>query len=115
AASAQLYETLLRRQTELAVQDRIQQETHIVSAASPPEFPSSPSPILFVLPALVAFGIGGGMTALALEHFDRRVRSERDVEEKVGISCVGLVPAIRSFRRGRIRRALIDKPFNIYA
>src|SRR5690606_10351295 len=71
--------------------------------------------ILFVLPALVAFGIGGGMTALALEHFDRRVRSERDVEEKVGISCVGLVPAIRSFRRSRIRCALIDKPFNIYA
>jgi uncharacterized protein involved in exopolysaccharide biosynthesis len=43
-ASAQLYETLLRRQTELAVQDRIQQDTYIVSAASPPEIPSSPSP-----------------------------------------------------------------------
>jgi Mrp family chromosome partitioning ATPase len=68
-----------------------------------------------VLPAFVAFAIGGGMATVLLERFDRRVRSERDVQESVGVSCIGLVPEIRDFRVLRVRRALIDKPFNIYA
>lgn len=111
-ASAQLYESLLRRQTEIFVQDRIQEEAHIVSAALPPAFPSSPSAALFVLPAFVAFGIGGGLTAVLLERFHRRVRSERDVEESVGVPCIGLVP--NRFRMSSARRALIDDPFNSY-
>lgn len=115
AASAQLYETLLRRQTELAVQDRFQQEIHIVSAASSPELPSSPAPILFVLPAFVSFAIGGGITAVVLERLDRRIRSEREVEESLGISCIGVVPAIPRFQLQGVRHALVDKPFNIYA
>lgn len=114
AASAQLYESLLRRQTEIFVQDRIQEEAHIVSAALPPEFPSSTSPVLFVLPAFVAFAIGGGLTAVLLERFDRRVRSERDVEESVGVPCIGLVPRMHGFRVISARRALIDNPFNSY-
>lgn len=115
AASAQLYENLLQRQTEVFVQDRIQQEAHIVSAALPPEFPSSPSPVLFVLPAFFAFAIGGGLTAVMMERLDRRVRSERDVEGLVGVPCIGLVPRSRRFRVRRARRILIDSPFNAYA
>lgn len=113
-ASAQLYESLLRRQTELFAQDPVQQEAHIVSAASPPEFPSSPSPVLFVLPAFVAFAMGGGLTAVVMERFGRRVRGERDVEESVGVPCIGLVPRRRRFRLRRARDDLIDNPFNIY-
>src|SRR5690606_10153346 len=94
-ASAQLYESLLKRQTELFAQDPVQQEAHIVSAASPPEFASSPSPVLFVLPAFVAFAMGGGLTAVVMERFGRRVRGERDVEESVGVPCIGLVPRRR--------------------
>lgn len=114
SAAAQLYESLLRKQTELSVQGPIQQDVHIVSAAMPPEQPSSPSPVLFVLPAFVAFAITGGLLVIVKEQFDRRVRSERDVEEFVGVPCIGLLPKRRRFRLHRARHNLIDKPFNIY-
>ena len=113
-ASTQLYENLLRRQTELFAQDQVQQEAHIVSAALPPEFPSSPSPVLFVLPAFVAFAMGGGLTAVVMEQLGRRVRGERDVEESIGVPCIGLVPRRRRFQLRHVRRDLIDNPFNIY-
>ncbi len=114
SASTQLYESLLKRQTELFAQDPVQQEAHIVSAALPPEFPSSPSPVLFVLPAFVAFAIGGGLALVVMDRFDSRVRSERDVEGSIGVPCIGLVPRRRRFKLGRARHDLIDNPFNIY-
>jgi len=114
SAAAQLYESLLRKQTELSVQGPIQQDVHIVSAAMPPEQPSSPSPLLFVLPAFVAFAITGGLLVIVREQFDHRVRSERDVEEFVGIPCIGLLPKRRRFHLHRARQTLIEKPFNIY-
>lgn len=44
------------------------------------------------MPAFVAFGIGGGLTAVLLERFHRRVRSERDVEESVGVPASDSCP-----------------------
>lgn len=113
-AAAQLYESLLRKQTEFTVQDSVQQDVHIVSAAMPPERPSSPPPILFVLPAFVAFAISGGLMVVVMDRFDRRIRGERDVEEFVGVPCIGLLPRKRRFQMRRARHNLIDQPFNIY-
>lgn len=113
AAAAQLYESLLSQQTQLSSQEGVPQEVHIVSAALPPESPSSPGPALFVLPAFVAFGIGGALMALLLERFDKHVRRERDVEEMIGVRCLGLVPA--TGRWSKTRRALIDRPFDRYS
>ena len=115
AASAQLYESLLRRQQqEMSEEPEISPGMRILSVADAPIQPSSPNPILFIFPALVVFSIGGGFLATVLEGLDRRLRSERDAQDALGIPCIGLVP---QGRRGGLRRMhedLLQNPFSAY-
>jgi uncharacterized protein involved in exopolysaccharide biosynthesis/cellulose biosynthesis protein BcsQ len=114
AAAAQLYESLLQRRTELAVQGAVPADTRMASAASIPEMPSSPAPILFLLPALVAAGIAAGFVSIVVEHLDHRLRSEQDIERELGVNSIGLVPKL-SGPRGRVPLTnLINSPFDPY-
>jgi Mrp family chromosome partitioning ATPase/capsular polysaccharide biosynthesis protein len=101
-ANGQLQDSLLRRQKEIrSEQEMFTPEVHIASLAWPPTRPSSPNPALFIFPALIISSICGAFLAVGMERLDRRLRSERDVNDALGIPCIGLVPQIR--RRGRIR------------
>lgn len=64
----------------------------VVAPASVPTRPNSLHPVVVAVPALVAFGILGAMVALLLERLAKGYRNERDVEEELGIPCLGLVP-----------------------
>jgi uncharacterized protein involved in exopolysaccharide biosynthesis len=114
AAAAQVYERLLQRQADLYAQDSADPPARIVSAATAPEFPSSPSPILFLLPTVFAAGVVGGLAALVLENLDRRLRSEYDVEALLGVPCIGLLPSIEMADAIAAQRRLIDSPFDPY-
>ena len=89
--------SLLERQKhEMREQPEVSPGVQILTAAESPRQPSSPNPLLFVMPAFVAFTIGGALLATVLEGLDRRLRSARDVEEALGIDCLGLVPRLRN-------------------
>jgi succinoglycan biosynthesis transport protein ExoP len=113
----QLYHTLLRRQQEI----RDQQETitpgaYILSLATTPERPSSSNPFLFIFPALILFSICGSLLAVILERLDRGLRSERDINEALGIPCIGLVPQVPAMNRPRrLHQYLVTDPFAAYA
>jgi succinoglycan biosynthesis transport protein ExoP len=117
AVKAQLYQTLLRRQQE--IQD--QQETtgtdaHILSLAATPDRPSSANPILFIFPALIVFLICGSLLAVILERLDRGLRSEREINEALGIPCIGLVPQVaKTGRVQRLHQHLLTAPLAAYA
>ncbi len=64
----------------------------VVALASAPTRPNTLHPVVVSVPALVAFGILGAMVALLLERLATGYRSERDVEEGLGVPCLGLVP-----------------------
>lgn len=113
-AAGQVYEGMLRRRTEVAAQDGVQQVARIVSAATEPAYPSSPSLIIFILPTLFAAGFVGCIGAVVFEILDRRLRSERDVEAALGIPCIGLVPEIESADSAAVQRKLIDGSFDPY-
>ncbi|WP_217578649.1 polysaccharide biosynthesis tyrosine autokinase [Mesorhizobium sp. GbtcB19] len=116
ATSAQLYESLIQRQKDIREQDElVDPEASILSLASPPSRPSSPNPILFVLPALIASLICASLMALALERLDRGLRSERDIDDALGLSCIGLVPRIPRRHLSRLGKYLRTKPFSPYA
>jgi Mrp family chromosome partitioning ATPase len=52
--------------------------------------------------------------AIVLEKLDRRLRGERDVEEALGLPCIGLVPKARK-KRGLVRQdTLRSEPFSPY-
>lgn len=113
-AAAQVYEGMLRRRTDLAAQDNVVQAARIVSPATEPGDPSSPSPVVFLLPTLIAAVFVGSLGAVMLERLDRRLRSERDVEEALGIPCIGLVPVVENADSIAAQRKLKDASFDPY-
>jgi succinoglycan biosynthesis transport protein ExoP len=116
AADGQAYAGLLRRQKEVRDQlSSIAPEAHILSPASPPGGPSSPNPILFVFPALIVSSICGSLLAVAMERLDRRLRSEREVTDALGIPCIGLVPRLPCWRAALPHQYLLSRPFTPYS
>jgi len=91
-AFTQIQDKLLQRQR--AMLEEI--DVRVLSFADIPDRPSSLSPILFILPALVLASIGAGLVAVQLEQLDRGLRSEQDVSDNLEISCLGLVPRLAS-------------------
>lgn len=92
AATAELYQTLLKRHKELISQEVPAPEVRIASLATPPDQPSSPNPLLFIPPAAVMAMIMGAFLAIALDRLDTTIRKQADVVDALGIPCVGLVP-----------------------
>lgn len=114
-AAGEVYASLLRREAELIGRPPARLPARVVARATVPESPSSPSPALFVFPALLGFGLVGGMTAIALERADQRLRSARDVEEALDVACIGLSPILKRGRRASVAaRLLPEDPFAPY-
>jgi uncharacterized protein involved in exopolysaccharide biosynthesis len=115
AASGELYDNLLRRQNEIRERrDMAAPEVRLLSAAVAPSRPSSPAPILFILPAAVFAAISGCFLAVILERLDRGLRSAGEISEALGIPCIGLVPALRRMGRKRPHDFLRMQPFAAY-
>jgi uncharacterized protein involved in exopolysaccharide biosynthesis len=116
ASSAQLYANLLQRQKEIRAQEElIKPDASILSLASPPARPSSPNPILFMLPALIASLIFGSLLAVLLQRFDRGLRSGREINDALGMTCIGLVPHVARKRLTHLAKFLLAEPFSPYA
>jgi succinoglycan biosynthesis transport protein ExoP len=71
-------------------------DARVITAASPPFHKSSPKTTLIALLGLLV-GVGGGVGhSLVLRNFDRTVRRPRDVEERLRLECLGLVPFVKA-------------------
>jgi polysaccharide biosynthesis transport protein len=93
-AFTQLYDSLVQRQKAILEEGNVQQDVRVLSSASIPARPSSLNPLLFILPAVVLASIGAGLLAVLLEQLDGTLRSERDVTDALGISCIGVIPQL---------------------
>jgi len=90
-----LYNTLLTRYNELnATAGAASNNVSLVDMASPPAAPSSPNLILNLLLATIA-GLGLGAAFIFLrETMDDVMRTPDDVERKLGLPLLGLVPQV---------------------
>lgn len=90
-----LYEGLLQRYKEVGVTGGITTNNiSIVDAARPPSSPSKPDLMLNIaLAALLGLGLGV-LTAFLLEALDETVATPDDVEAKLGVPVLGVVPLI---------------------
>jgi capsular exopolysaccharide synthesis family protein len=96
ASNRQLYETLLQREKELQVlansrgnNVRLVERAAIPAAAATPDVTGSLT--LGVIVALVAaFGV-----VLCLDYLDDTVKAGDDITRKLGLPCLGLVPALK--------------------
>ena len=113
AATGQFYENLIKRREQLRTEEAVP-DLRVLSLASPPDRPSSLSPLLFILPSLIAFSIGGGLLAVARERLDPGLCSTQDVSDSLGVPCIGFVPLIRHRGKARPHEYLLENPFAAY-
>ncbi|HZH27648.1 MAG TPA: polysaccharide biosynthesis tyrosine autokinase [Azospirillaceae bacterium] len=117
ASRRAVYEAMLLRTAEIQNQTGLAEaDAKVLSLASPPDKPTFPRPkIMLVLGAVAGLMSGTGLAALR-EHLDRGVRTNRQVEEALGVSALGLIPRIRiSKRHQRPHQYLLAKPGSAYA
>jgi succinoglycan biosynthesis transport protein ExoP len=105
-----IFENFLQKYTEAVQQQTFPiSDAHVITVATPPLGKSHPKRMLIALLGLIV-GVGGGLGhSLARHNFDRSVRRPRDVEERLRLDCLGLVPLIvtsGSQRRSNARKLL---------
>ena len=88
-----LYDTLLARYNELnATAGATSNNVSLVDQAELPRFPASPKLVLNLGLALLAGALCAGIFVFVREHFDDAIRAPDDVERKLAIPLLGLVP-----------------------
>ena len=97
-----IFENFLQKYTEAVQQQSFPiSDARVITPARPPNGKSYPKTTLVALLGLL-IGLSAGLVhAVVLRNFDRAVRRPRDVEEKLGLECLGMVPAIVSDRRSK--------------
>jgi Mrp family chromosome partitioning ATPase len=117
ATKSQLYHNLLRQQQGLRDRrETVASDASILSLAATPNRPSSANPILFIPPALVLFLICSSLLSVLLERLDRGLRSEREINETLGVPCIGLVPQVaETDARTLLDQCVSATPFTAYA
>ena len=95
-----IFENFLQKYTEAVQQQSFPiSDARVITPASRPNFKSYPKTTLIALLGLMV-GIGAGVVnALVLRNFDRAMRRPRDVEERLGLECLGMVPLIATRQR----------------
>jgi len=90
-----VYESFLNRLKQTAAQEDLQDaDAQIVSRASIPLKPSSPSWLLAGAAAVVLSMLAAGTSVLLREFFDRGVRSPEEAENAVGLPVIATIPQI---------------------
>jgi len=101
----QIYDALLQRYKEIGVASGVgSNNVSIVDRASPPDKPSSPRPLLNVVIAAFAGLLAGVGLALLREQLDEGFADPNDVERRLGVPLLGVVPRVdEDDRIGEVR------------
>jgi succinoglycan biosynthesis transport protein ExoP len=104
-----IFENFLQKYTEAVQQESFPiSDARVITPASPPHSKSYPKTTLVALLGIMV-GIGAGFGhALALLNFDRAMRRPRDVEQKLGLQCLGMVPLISGRHKKGGRSKLLE-------
>ncbi len=95
-ASRSLLEILLARSKETSSQENFQQaDANVLSYATIPDDPTYPRKKLLLLIALVGGTLLGVVLAFIVEQLDRGFRSKDQVERIMGVTSLGLLPALK--------------------
>jgi capsular exopolysaccharide synthesis family protein len=91
-----VYDGLLQRFRELNASAGITaSNVSIIDDADPPSKPSSPNPLLNLAIALLLGTLTAAGVVFIKDQLDDRVRVPEEIEEKVGLSLLGVVPDVK--------------------
>jgi len=112
-----IYESFLNRFKETREQlEIVQPDVRIVSMASPPTSPTTPGKKIFAAGGfVVSFGLAA-LLAIVLDRLDRGIRSARQIEARLGLSTLSLVPRLDRLKKNqKPYQYLMEKPLSAYA
>ena len=90
-----LYNTLLTRFNELnATAGATSNNVSLIDTAEPPREPASPRPLINLLAALLCGMVFAGGFVFFREQLDDAMRNPDDVEKKLGLPLLGLIPQV---------------------
>ncbi|MEQ8405939.1 MAG: polysaccharide biosynthesis tyrosine autokinase [Oceanicaulis sp.] len=122
-ASRALFESFLNRFRQTDASEQLTDaDAQIVARAAVPTQASSPNFLLNLALGVVLAGIAAAGVAAALELLDSGLRTEPDVEAKLGLPHVASVPKLKSSLLSRVsggrtppERYVMDKPLSSFA
>jgi chain length determinant protein EpsF len=92
-AAQRAYDQIQQRLTQTSLESQVTSSNiSLLTAATPPVAHISPRPLLNSVLGLFLGGLLGVGAALVVELRDRRIRSERDVPELLGLPLLGVLP-----------------------
>ncbi len=123
AAARAVYESFLQRSHEIAGQGQLgQSAAQVVADATPPTSPSSPRLLLGLVLAVLAGLVAGALAGLAAEALDDTIKSADDVERRLGMPTLAVVPTVEQKALRLLAPEdrhpagyLVEKPLSPYA
>jgi capsular exopolysaccharide synthesis family protein len=102
-----LYELVLKRLKDASVTGMLQlSNVRILDRAEPPERPTSPRPMRNLALAIL-LGLAGGVgLAFLLEMLDTTITTREQVEERLGLAFLGIIPSIEGEKQSDKERDL---------
>jgi capsular exopolysaccharide synthesis family protein len=91
-ANRQLFETFMQRSKEARAGDMQSPIARIVDEARPPKGPFGPNKRMIVGLWLLAALLAGVSLALLAERLNNRVKASHEVESKLGVRAIGVLP-----------------------
>ena len=106
----QLYDALIKRMKEQSVTEEIQTvNVWVVEKAEIPKRPVRPKKSLNILLGIIVGLFGGIGLTFFFDYLDNTIKSPDEVEARLGLSVLGMVPLLHS-REGNIEEILIKDP-----
>lgn len=113
-----LYNSFLIRYTETREQRQvIEPDARVIARAEAPSRPSSRGLEFFVALGFLVSGAAGVGLAWLRESLDRGLRTNSQVEQQLGLPCLGQVPHLKSIVGKRLKphMYLLERPRSAYA
>lgn len=115
-ATSDLYKAMLERYKKLSEQqETIEAGAEVISAAPLPRGPSFPQPKLIIAAGFTSSLVVAGLLALIAESFQTGLRSTRQIETALGVSCLSHVPQVRVKKDCQPYHLPTRKPRSAYA
>ena len=117
-ANRSLYETFLSRFKEADVADEYDvPSARIIDRAMVPTTPFKPNRKRMVLLSVIIGIVVGTLVALLREHLSNTFKTKEDVEERLNIPVIGLLPLLKSSLagKGQVEREVLIDPRSPFA
>ncbi|MDI6759639.1 MAG: GumC family protein [Candidatus Brocadiaceae bacterium] len=98
----QLYDALLKRTKEITITSEVKvPNVTIIDRALVPNYPYKPKKKLNLMLGAIVGLFGGLGLAFFIEYLDTSVKSQEDIERKIGLTFLGAIPNLSHGKKGR--------------